>query len=81
MHGGMRPARRWMSSCVLAVRVLRLRIRDDGPGEGVGSAGMPGHGLLGMRERAQAGRRGTAAGPAAGGGFLVDATFPMSTPR
>jgi signal transduction histidine kinase len=56
---------------------LRLRIRDDGPGEGLGSSGMPGHGLLGMRERAQAAGGELRAGPAAGGGFLVDAAFPM----
>jgi signal transduction histidine kinase len=57
---------------------LRLRIRDDGPGEGLGSSGMPGHGLLGMRERAQAAGGELRAGPAAGGGFMVDAAFPMS---
>src|SRR6202453_22120 len=57
---------------------LRLRIRDDGPGEGLGSSGMPGHGLLGMRERAQAAGGELRAGPGAGGGFMVDAAFPMS---
>jgi signal transduction histidine kinase len=55
---------------------LRLRIRDDGPGSG--SSGLPGHGLLGMRERAQAAGGELRAGAAAGGGFLVDVTFPMS---
>jgi hypothetical protein len=34
-----------------------------------------------MRERAQAAGGELRAGPAAGGGFLVDATFPMSAAR
>jgi signal transduction histidine kinase len=58
--------------------VLRLRIRDDGPGEELGPSDRPGHGLLGMRERAQAAGGELRAGPAAGGGFLVDAAFPMN---
>jgi signal transduction histidine kinase len=54
---------------------VRLRIRDDGPGTAEETAG---HGLLGMRERAQAVGGELRAGPAAGGGFLVDAAFPMN---
>jgi len=57
---------------------VRLRIRDDGPGAAEETAG---HGLVGMRERAQAAGGELRAGPAAGGGFLVDATFPMSAAR
>jgi signal transduction histidine kinase len=67
---------------------LLLRIRDNGPGPpaarqadehdsgGHGGADRPGHGLLGMRERAAAagGSLRTAAAP--GGGFLVEATLP-----
>ena len=65
--------------------VLRLRVRDNGPGPpgppgppGWPAAGGPGagHGLLGMRERAAAagGSLRTGAGP--GGGFCVEAELP-----
>jgi signal transduction histidine kinase len=74
---------------------LLLRIRDNGAGsQSPGpvpavSAGMTvpasaeggGHGLVGMRERAQAAGGSLRAGPAAGGGFLVQATFPMPDAR
>jgi signal transduction histidine kinase len=55
--------------------VLRLRIRDNGPGP---PAAPPteGHGLSGMRERAAAVGGELRTGPAAGGGFLVEATLP-----
>ena len=55
---------------------LRLRIRDNGPGP----SPLPpadGHGLLGMRERAAAVGGQLRTGPAAGGGFLVEATLPV----
>jgi signal transduction histidine kinase len=65
---------------------LRLRVRDNGPGPsngaadaGGGAGGLAaggGHGLLGMRERAQAAGGSLRAGPAEGGGFLVEATLP-----
>jgi signal transduction histidine kinase len=59
---------------------LRLRIRDNGPGpsdEPSGPAGPAGgHGLAGMRERAAAVGGRLRTGPAAGGGFLVEATLP-----
>jgi signal transduction histidine kinase len=54
---------------------LRVRVRDNGPGPG----SMPppsGHGVAGMRERATAVGGEVRAGPAAGGGFLVDARLP-----
>ena len=54
---------------------LGLRIRDNGPGPpDVLPPG--GHGLLGMRERAAAVGGELRSGPAAGGGFLVDARLP-----
>ena len=54
---------------------LRLRIRDNGPGPPPAPpAG--GHGLAGMRERAAAAAGRLRTGPAAGGGFLVEATLP-----
>jgi signal transduction histidine kinase len=72
--------------------VLLVRIRDNGPGtdpmpaSAPGRAGLApdgaaalviGHGLLGMRERAQAAAGELRAGPAEGGGFLVQATLPV----
>jgi signal transduction histidine kinase len=56
--------------------LLRLRIRDDGPGST--DANPSGHGLHGMRERAAMAGGTLTAGPAEGGGFLVEATLPVS---
>ncbi|MEV0268106.1 sensor histidine kinase [Hamadaea sp. NPDC050747] len=54
---------------------LLVRVRDSGPGR---SAGVPGHGLAGMRERAaMAGGRLTA-GPGSTGGFVVEAVLPIA---
>jgi signal transduction histidine kinase len=55
--------------------VLGVRIRDNGPGP---PDALPpgGHGLLGMRERAAAVGGELRSGPAAGGGFLIDARLP-----
>jgi signal transduction histidine kinase len=58
-------------------RGLRLRIRDNGPGPPP-TAPAGGHGTLGMRERAAAVGGQLRAGPAAEGGFLVEATLPRS---
>jgi signal transduction histidine kinase len=55
---------------------LRLRIRDNGPGP---SPSTGGHGLTGMRERAAAVGGTLRAGPAAVGGFMVEATLPSTT--
>jgi signal transduction histidine kinase len=55
---------------------LRLRVRDNGPG----STHPAGHGLAGMRERATAVGGTLRAGPAAVGGFLVEATLPVTAP-
>ena len=61
--------------------ILLVRIRDNGPGpddrSGRAGAERPGgHGLPGMRERAAAVGGRLRTGPAAGGGFLVEATLP-----
>jgi signal transduction histidine kinase len=66
--------------------VLRLRVRDNGPGPPAalaGTAGDPapgpataGHGLLGMRERAATVGGSVQTGAAPGGGFLVEAVLP-----
>jgi signal transduction histidine kinase len=73
--------------------VLRLRIRDNGPGPGLpggtgpslpesplslsGPSGTDGHGLLGMRERAATVGGSVHTGAAPGGGFLVEAVLPV----
>jgi signal transduction histidine kinase len=56
---------------------LRLRVRDNGPGQ---PPALPadGHGLSGMRERALAAGGQLHTGPAAGGGFLIEATLPAN---
>ena len=62
---------------------LWLRVRDNGPGPpgqpagGNGHSG--GHGLLGMRERANAVGGSLVTGPAPGGGFFVAAVLPART--
>ncbi|MCG5219965.1 sensor histidine kinase [Streptosporangium sp. KLBMP 9127] len=55
---------------------LSLRIDDQGPGV---SPGVPGYGIKGMRERAQALGGTLDAGPRPDGGFRVTATFPLTT--
>jgi len=57
---------------------LHLRVRDNGPGAAGDDPG--GHGLLGMRERAATVGGTLRAGPAAGGGFLVEADLPIGGP-
>jgi signal transduction histidine kinase len=65
---------------------LRLRVRDNGPGpplsssssaaSAASSAEGPGHGLLGMRERAATVGGSLRTGAASGGGFLVEVVLP-----
>ena len=57
---------------------LRLRIRDNGPGQA--ARYHAGHGLLGMRERATAVGGSLQTGDARGGGFLVEAELPAKAP-
>ena len=54
---------------------LRLRVRDNGPGPQASAEG-PGHGLLGMRERAATVGGSLRTAAASGGGFLVEAVLP-----
>jgi signal transduction histidine kinase len=71
---------------IYAEDVLRVRVRDNGPGPPAalaGPAGDPvpgpataGHGLLGMRERAATVGGLVQTGAAPGGGFLVEAVLP-----
>jgi signal transduction histidine kinase len=57
---------------------LRLRIRDNGPGQA--ARYRAGHGLLGMRERAAAVGGSLQTGDAPGGGFCVEAELPAKAP-
>jgi signal transduction histidine kinase len=63
--------------------VLALAVEDDGPGGTAGEGlpaqgdGDPGHGLIGMRERAAAVGGWVSAGPRDGGGFQVLAELPV----
>ena len=60
-------------------QVLRLRVRDNGPGPVADAPDRPtggGHGLLGMRERAFSVGGSLYTGMAPGGGFLVEALLP-----
>ena len=56
--------------------VLRLRVRDHGPGAALEHP--DGHGLLGMRERAIMVGGTLTAGPAEGEGFVVEAVLPIA---
>jgi signal transduction histidine kinase len=57
--------------------LLRLRIRDNGPGPGLPNDPSSGHGVLGMRERAATVGGSVHTGAAPGGGFLVEAVLPV----
>ena len=64
--------------------LLRLRVRDNGPGSAEHQAAdapgpSAGHGLLGMRERAAAAGGSLHIGAARGGGFCVEAELPART--
>jgi signal transduction histidine kinase len=56
--------------------VVTLRIRDRGPGPAGGEL-LPGHGLVGMRDRATLTGGTFSAGAADGGGIVVEATLPI----
>ncbi|MDP9865912.1 MULTISPECIES: sensor histidine kinase [Streptosporangium] len=59
-------------------RALSLEILDEGPRAGrTGSAGEPGHGLIGMRERVALFHGRLSAGPLPGGGYGVRVTLPL----
>jgi len=63
--------------------LLRLRVRDNGPGPAAKAADpgpSAGHGLLGMRERAAAAGGSLRTGEAPGGGFCVEAELPAKAP-
>ncbi len=76
-HSGATRARVTISHDVGEVRVS---VQDDGRAHSVpsGGPGSPrGHGIAGMRERVAVHGGDLSAGPLPGGGFLVDARFPV----
>lgn len=60
---------------------LWLEVRDRGSDGRIASAGGPGHGLVGIRERVKLFGGDMTAGPAPGGGFLLRARFPLGGDR
>ena len=78
-------ARRHATGAAVTVEVrfgthaLHLRVRDDGPGPAPDSArpaGRPGHGLVGMAERAALVGGSLRAGADRDGGFVIEADLP-----
>jgi signal transduction histidine kinase len=67
--------------CQVAVRAdgsaVRIEVRDDGHRPVPARGSVAGHGLIGMRERAEMHGGSFSAGPAEGGGFAVSATLPF----
>jgi signal transduction histidine kinase len=57
--------------------LVTLRVRDYGPGP-TGGELVPGHGLVGMRDRATVAGGTFSAGAADGGGFVVEAALPVA---
>ncbi|MBV8993362.1 MAG: hypothetical protein JO287_06595 [Pseudonocardiales bacterium] len=55
-------------------------VEDDGPGRSENSSAQPGHGLVGMRERAALFGGTFTAGNRVGGGFEVRAHLPLVQP-
>ncbi|WP_237706619.1 sensor histidine kinase [Kribbella flavida] len=60
--------------------MLTVVVTDDGRGAGVASSSDPGHGLVGMRQRASISGGTVSAGPKAGGGYEVVAKLPYDLP-
>ena len=62
---------------------VEVAVRDDGAavGNGRGGDSSTGHGILGMRERAEALGGSLSAGPVSDGGFLVTASLPVGSDR
>jgi signal transduction histidine kinase len=58
---------------------VRVHVENDGTGlAGPGHGAEPGHGLIGMRERAELYGGTVDAGASTGGGYVVEATLPIS---
>jgi signal transduction histidine kinase len=60
--------------------MLTVAVTDDGHGGGVAPSSDPGHGLVGMHQRASISGGSVTAGPKAGGGYEVIARLPYNLP-
>jgi signal transduction histidine kinase len=58
---------------------VEVAVRDDGSGSARDEGVRPGHGIVGMRERAEALGGRLTAGASSGGGFLVTASLPVTS--
>ena len=60
--------------------MLTVVVTDDGRGAGLAPGSDPGHGLIGMRQRASISGGTVNAGPKVGGGYEVIARLPYNLP-
>jgi signal transduction histidine kinase len=77
-HAG--PGARTSVSLDFGREMLTVVVTDDGRGAGVAPSSDPGHGLVGMRQRASVSGGTVSAGPKAGGGYEVIAKLPYNLP-
>jgi signal transduction histidine kinase len=77
-HAG--PGARTSVSLDFGREMLTVVVTDDGRGGGVAPSSDPGHGLVGMRQRASVSGGTVSAGPKAGGGYEVIAKLPYNLP-
>ncbi|MGO1411631.1 MULTISPECIES: DUF7134 domain-containing protein [Brachybacterium] len=75
-HGGLMLSE-IQATITVHAEELELRIRDDGQGPRGADGKVPGHGLVGMRERVTAYGGSLHTGPRPGGGFEVRAVLPV----
>ncbi|WP_432941275.1 sensor histidine kinase [Kribbella sp. CA-253562] len=77
-HAG--PGARTSVTLDFGHEMLTVVVTDDGRGGGVAPSNDPGHGLVGMRQRASISGGTVNAGPKAGGGYEVIAKLPYAGP-
>ncbi|WP_344235322.1 sensor histidine kinase [Kribbella hippodromi] len=77
-HAG--PGARTSVTLDFGREMLTVVVTDDGRGAGVAPSSDPGHGLVGMRQRASVSGGTVSAGPKAGGGYEVIARLPYNLP-
>jgi signal transduction histidine kinase len=77
-HAG--PGARTSVTLDFGREMLTVVVTDDGRGGGVAPSNDPGHGLVGMRQRASISGGTVNAGPKAGGGYEVVAKLPYAGP-
>ncbi|MBB6571620.1 sensor histidine kinase [Kribbella sandramycini] len=77
-HAG--PGARTSVALDFGREMLTVVVTDDGRGGGVAPSTEPGHGLVGMHQRASVSGGTVSAGPKAGGGYEVIAKLPYNLP-